>query len=386
MALATPLRALTGGVAPNVHFAATANPSSTSDGTGDNSNPYAIIIDRNVFRLNPPPPPPSAEKKPVDLPKVYLNGIVRVGDDVRVLFSIPPKDAKSQTTYFKLAPGEKDDVLELVGIHPDQQEVDVLVSGTAMTLSVFSNSLASAGGKAAGGGTAPAPAVLRGGPPAPAPAAAAAAPGDSSAIVVGGGRSSSPYGGVTVGGGGGGGVTTIGGGNSISFGGGGGGGVSVSGGGATAVGGGNSISFGGSAGVTVGGGGGSSFSGGGGSGFGGGGVSSTSFGGGVSVSGGASVNTAGTQLATTLSSGTQTQAQTVNALTAPPASPEQQAIGLLSEYTKDPANSPPLPPSLASMVNGGNGSGPPMPGSTTGSQPPSPWSSGRVYQLPPAPP
>ena len=139
MALATPLQAFTG-------VAATAHPSSTSDGAGDNSNPYAIIIDRNIFRLNPPPPPKDTEKKPVDLPKVYLNGIIKIGDDVRVLFSIPPKDAKSQTTYFKLAPGEKDDVLELVRIHPDQQEVDVLVSGTAMTLSMLSNSLASAQG------------------------------------------------------------------------------------------------------------------------------------------------------------------------------------------------------------------------------------------------
>jgi hypothetical protein len=225
MALAIPFRALTA-------VAATANPSSTSDGAGDNSNPYSIIIDRNVFRLNPPPPPPSAEKKPVELPKVYLNGIFKVGDDVRVLFSIPPKDAKGQTTYFKLAPGEKDGVLELVGIHPDQQEVDVLVSDTAMTLSVLSNSLASAGGKSGGGGTSSGP--------------AAAPHGGTSAIIAGGSRDSSPYGDVTVAGGG---VTTIGGGNSTSFGGGS-GGVSVAGGG-------------------------------------GGGVSPTSFGGGVSVAGGA---------------------------------------------------------------------------------------------------
>jgi hypothetical protein len=214
MALATPLRALTSA-------AATATPPSTSDGTGDNSNPYAIITDRNIFRLNPPPPPPSdADKKPVDLPKVYLNGIIKIGDDVRVLFSIPPKDAKGQTAYFKLAPGEKDDVLELVGIHPNQQEVDILVSGTAMTLSLLSNSLASAGGGGKAAAPGPAPGGPRGGSP-------AATPGRSSAIIAGGGGNSSPYGGVTVsGGGGGGGVTTIGGGNSTSFG----GGVSVSGG------------------------------------------------------------------------------------------------------------------------------------------------------------
>jgi hypothetical protein len=299
MALAIPLRALTG-------VAATAYPSSSSDGAGDNSNPYAIIIDRNIFRLNPPPPPKDTEKKPVDLPKVYLNGIIKIGDDVRVLFSIPPKDAKSQATYFKLAPGEKDDVLELVRIHPDQQEVDVLVSGTAMTLSMLSNSLASAGGKAAGGAKASGP--------------AAAPPGGSSAIIAGGGGNSSPYGRVTVGGGGG--VTTIGGRNSTSFGGGG-----------------------------------TSFGGGG-----------TSFGGGVSVAGGTSANTVGQQLANALFSGTQNpgQGSTVGP-TGPVASPEVQAANLLIQYEQDQQSGksgPPLPPALAEMVGENTGSVPPTHGSS----------------------
>jgi len=330
MALATSLRALTG-------VAATATPSSTSDGTGDNSNPYAIIIDRNVFRLNPPPPPASADKKPAELPKVYLNGIVRVGDDVRVLFSIPPKDAKGQTSYFKLAPGERDDVLELVRIHPDQQEVDVLVSGTAMTLSLLSNSLASAGGKAGGGATAPGPAaVLHGGPRAP--AAAAAPSGGSSAIIAGGGRDSSPYGGVTVAGGGGGGVTTIGGGNSTSFGG-------------------------GSGGVSVGGGGGSSFGGGGvgPTSFGGGG---TSFGGGVSVAGGGtSANTVGQQLATALFSGTgtQSQGQVANTPTPQPLSEEQQVANMLLHNASLYSQGLPAPPLPPTVVQAGEEAGIPMP-------------------------
>ncbi len=214
MVVATSSRALTGVAPANVHLAAAANPASTSDGNGDNSNPYAIIIDRNIFRLNPPPPPPVAAVKPVDVPKVYLNGILKNGDDVRVLFSIPPKDGKSQTSYFKLAPGEtasgeKEDVLELVRIHPDQQEVDVVVNGTAETLSVLSNSLASAGGNAGGGAKS-----------APAPAPAALIANAPSSVVVGGDRSASRYGG---GGGGGGGVTVIGGGSSSSLGGGSGG-------------------------------------------------------------------------------------------------------------------------------------------------------------------
>ena len=238
MALATSLRAVTSAVAPNATAAATAIPSSTLD--GNNSNPYAVIMDRNVFRLNPPPAPVVTNQKPVDLPKVYLNGIIKIGDEVRVLFSIPAKDTKSQTTYFKLAPGEKDGVLELVNIHPDQQEVDVLVNDTAMTLSMLSNSLAATDSKAGGahpGSPAPAPAA--------APAVAAAAPGGSTAIMVGGERASSPYGSVSVAGGGGGGG---GGDSSLSSSR---GAVTVGGGGGTAMGGNSSTAYGG--GVSVGG-------------------------------------------------------------------------------------------------------------------------------------
>src|ERR1700733_689091 len=68
MALTTSLQALTS--------AATSN---TSDGAGDNSNPYAVIVDRNIFRLNPVPlPPPPVDTKPKELPKVYLSGIIKI--------------------------------------------------------------------------------------------------------------------------------------------------------------------------------------------------------------------------------------------------------------------------------------------------------------------
>jgi hypothetical protein len=188
--------------------AATAGPPSPSAGASDNSNPYAVITDRNVFHLNPPPVPAAVVEKPVDVPKVYLDGIMKVGNEVRVFFSIPPKDKKPQASYFDLAANEKatggdDEVLELVRIHPDQQGVDVIINGTAETLSLEKNSLASADSK-----TNPF-AGARPAPPAPAPAAASS---QSSAIIVGGDdRESSSRGGVAVGGGGGE-VTTIGGG------------------------------------------------------------------------------------------------------------------------------------------------------------------------------
>jgi len=330
VALATSSQALTSAPPSNVNVAARANSSSTSDVAGDNSNPYAIIVDRNIFRLNPPPPPPVPEEKPKELPKVYLNGILKIGDDVRVLFSIPSKDAKTPTSYFKLAPGEKDGDLELVKIHPDQQYVDVLVSGTAMTLSMLSNTLASAGGKAAGGAASPGPGMRPGpgAPPVPVAAAATASSGGNSAIIVGGGnRDSSAYGGgVTVAGGGGGGVTTIGGGGSTSFGGGG-SGVTVAGGGS---------SFGG-----------------------GGGAGASSFGGGTTVAGGGISNPA-SQIANTLLSGTQGPAQISNGPTEPALSPAQQALNMAAQYTANMATtgrSPPLPPPIQAQMEGGSSGG-----------------------------
>jgi hypothetical protein len=212
-----------------------------STSTSDSSNPYAVIVDRNVFHLNPLPKPKSdADQKPVDIPKVSLNGIIHIGDDVEVLFSIPAKDNKNPATYYKLAPGEKDDVLELLRIRPGEQEVDVLVDGTPVTLSILKDSPESSGSK---GGKGPPPAI-----PMPPPPGAAAGAQSSSAIIVGGDRESR-YGGVAVGGGG---VTTIGGGDSGS------GGVAVGGGTGsttpTSYGGGGGYGGGSYGGVTVGGG------------------------------------------------------------------------------------------------------------------------------------
>ena len=311
VAVAMPLRAVTG-------VGATAGPPGTSDGSFDGSNPYAVITDRNIFHLNPPPPPVSdADKKAKEVPKVFLNGIVSVGDDVRVLFSIPPKDSKGQTAYFKLGLGERDDVLELVRIHPNRQEVDVLVNGTPVTLSMLSNSLAAASvGKTA---EAPAP---PGGPRGRPTAAAPAAPEGSSAIIAGKTRESSPYGNVAVSGGGG--ATTIGGGG---FGSSGGGGVTISGGGG---------SFGG-AGTT-------------GGGANGGGAAS--YGGGVSVGGGGS--TFGQQIGNLLTGGgTASSGLTSSGMPQPIASPEQIESGLINMSM---TSGMPLPPQLAQKY-GLSGSG-----------------------------
>ena len=108
------------------------------------ANPYEVIWDRNIFHLHPQPipdPPPPA--KPPELPRVMLTGIVAKGSSIRVYLAISPPD-KKETTYYTggLLPGQKDHEVELLNIHSDKEEVDILNSGARETLSVESNSYA----------------------------------------------------------------------------------------------------------------------------------------------------------------------------------------------------------------------------------------------------
>jgi hypothetical protein len=110
----------------------------------DEANPYSVISDRNIFHLNPPPPPVSADApKPLDLPKVMLTGFVGKGTSMKVLLAIPPaKDSKDTIAYLSLAPGDREHDVQLVKIHLDKEEVEIINSGTAQTLSAKSNSYA----------------------------------------------------------------------------------------------------------------------------------------------------------------------------------------------------------------------------------------------------
>jgi hypothetical protein len=143
---------------------ATPAPQTARQNADDAANPYSVIVERNIFHLNPPPPPPSETDKPkVELPVVKITGFVNIGDKSKVLFLSQPKDKKEGPFYYSLAAGEKSDdgKLELVKIHPSQDEVDVINLGVPVTLTVKDDSL----------GAAPAPAA--------APAKEAPQPGHS---------------------------------------------------------------------------------------------------------------------------------------------------------------------------------------------------------------
>jgi hypothetical protein len=121
-----------------------------------NSNPYSVISDRNVFRLNPAPPPVAVDTKPPDLRKVMLSGFQKVGSRMRVYLAIPAKDPKD-TAYLALQAGEKESDVEIVTIRAEKQEVDIVNSGTPMTLTIASNGFQPTGGNIAKGGGAPPP-------------------------------------------------------------------------------------------------------------------------------------------------------------------------------------------------------------------------------------
>jgi hypothetical protein len=108
----------------------------------EESNPYAVISERNVFHLNPPPPPAPAEEPPkVEVPTMKLSGFLRIGQTTHALFTCNPKDKKDGPMYFNLTDGQKEGILEVVKIHEDRGEVDIINSGTPLTLSLKNDSL-----------------------------------------------------------------------------------------------------------------------------------------------------------------------------------------------------------------------------------------------------
>jgi hypothetical protein len=124
----------------------------------DASNPYSTISERNVFHLNPPPPPPEAEKVKVDVPAIKLSGFFKVGTKTRALFSSESKKKDEGWTYYNLAEGEKNGILEVVKIDEPNGKVDIVNSGIPATLSLKEDSLQV---------TAPAAPAAAGGPPKP---------------------------------------------------------------------------------------------------------------------------------------------------------------------------------------------------------------------------
>ncbi|MGZ4961473.1 MAG: hypothetical protein ACXWKG_06585 [Limisphaerales bacterium] len=165
----------------------------------DDSNPYSAISKANVFHLTDPPKP--AEKPDqalINLPKVNISGFVRHSDEpVRALFATVPKDPKEPARYFNLAEGEKEDILQVTKIYPNQEAVDVIIAGTPVTLTTKSNSFVQPLPPPPKGGVpaAPNPGVVAYNPP---PQAAPVQTPYSGGVIVAGGGATAPAGGSSV--------------------------------------------------------------------------------------------------------------------------------------------------------------------------------------------
>jgi hypothetical protein len=84
------------------------------------NNPYAPIVVRNVFGLNPPPPPVDPNTQPVEPPpKITPNGIMSIFGQLQVLFkvAVPASNGKpAEDKPYILGEGEGQDEIEVVKI------------------------------------------------------------------------------------------------------------------------------------------------------------------------------------------------------------------------------------------------------------------------------
>ncbi len=142
---------------PRTSVGAAANfptfPSFPKEAEEENANPYSVISERNVFRLNTPPQPPDPEasKPPPDVPKVTLSGFEHVGSQVKVLLAVHIKLSPSvagapaeKTDYYVMSQGEIEGPVQLVKVNAAEESVDIINSGAAMTLTMKKDGYAQA--------------------------------------------------------------------------------------------------------------------------------------------------------------------------------------------------------------------------------------------------
>jgi hypothetical protein len=141
---------LAGGLAFNAGLRA-------DDLAGTSANPYAPIVDRNVFGLLPPPtvdPNAAAEAQESDLPKITANGIMDVFGNLKVLFTTTAKRPKpgEKPNYYDLAAGEAEDGIEVVSIDQKDQTVTFMNNGFSQDIALVEEPTSGGGGNGSGGG------------------------------------------------------------------------------------------------------------------------------------------------------------------------------------------------------------------------------------------
>jgi hypothetical protein len=114
-----------------------ANTLDLTDNLPTNSNPYSIILNRNIFGLSPPSPPSPPPPSEVSLAAIKFTGYFKMpGEPIQGIFVSIPKDPKGKTVYFILAEGQRVGDLELVKIIVDDKVARVINAGNAFSLSL----------------------------------------------------------------------------------------------------------------------------------------------------------------------------------------------------------------------------------------------------------
>src|SRR5471032_2440139 len=98
-------------------------------------NPYATIVARNIFSLNPPPPPvdPNANAPVEPAVKITPNGIMSIFGQLQVLFKASGGGKPGDQSYI-LGEGQMDDEIEVVKIDEKNSLVTFKNHGLLQTL------------------------------------------------------------------------------------------------------------------------------------------------------------------------------------------------------------------------------------------------------------
>jgi len=135
---------------------------SAQAGDAGNANPYAVIVVQNPFRLNAPQAIETVPRPPPDLPEVIFGGTMINAGQMRAMFDVKSKEAgvkpgvgpQETTAYMCLAEGDTSGPVQLLKIMKGGEEVEIVNSGTRLTLTMKENGFAKELSAPRGGGPA----------------------------------------------------------------------------------------------------------------------------------------------------------------------------------------------------------------------------------------
>jgi len=135
-----------------------------ADDAPQGGDPYALVVARNIFGLNPPPPPGSIPTDANPPPKITPNGIMTIFGEIQVLFKVagapkPGGPPPADTSYI-LSEGQRQDEIEVVKIDEKNSIVTFNNHGEVQTLPLvvsMPSSTPAAGAAGPGGGRQGAP-------------------------------------------------------------------------------------------------------------------------------------------------------------------------------------------------------------------------------------